>query len=161
MRITICHRRWLKKRVDTSKTPLQLPSSENMVALCVIISFLLFHTLVCAGESCKQMKFRIRFCPCRSRLSVIFCWSFGVLLHVLYHATNLSKFKLQSCWQGLRHQILSTTPNIIEQSILWRNQHTFTPTTPTEVRFCFFFFSFIFFHGAVAENWTRAKLQPL
>ena len=44
----------IKERADTSKTPLQLQSSENMAALGVIISFLLFRPLVCTGESCSN-----------------------------------------------------------------------------------------------------------
>ena len=40
--------------MDTSKTPLQLQSSENMAALGAIISFLLIRPLVWAGESCRN-----------------------------------------------------------------------------------------------------------
>mgnify|MGYP000465326347 CR=1 FL=1 len=55
----------IKERADTSKTPLQLQSSENMAALQLqssenmaalgaIISFLLTRPLVWAGESCRN-----------------------------------------------------------------------------------------------------------
>ena len=44
----------IKERADTSKTPLQLQSSENMAALGAIISFLLFRPLVWTGESCSN-----------------------------------------------------------------------------------------------------------
>ena len=54
MGITICHRRWCKERVDTSKTHLQLQISENMEVLGTVISFLLFRPLVWAGESCRN-----------------------------------------------------------------------------------------------------------
>ena len=40
--------------MDTSETPLQLQSSENMAVLGAIISFLLIRPLVCSGESCSN-----------------------------------------------------------------------------------------------------------
>ena len=44
----------IKERADTSKTPLQLQSSESMAALGAIISFLFFRPLVWTGESCSN-----------------------------------------------------------------------------------------------------------
>ena len=44
----------IKESAETSKTPLQFQSSENMAALGAIISFLLFRPLVYTGESCSN-----------------------------------------------------------------------------------------------------------
>ena len=100
------------------------------------------------GWILQQIKFRKRFCPCRSRLSIIFCWSFGVLLHVLFHATSLSKSKLQSCWQELRiqqrHQILSTKVFCGETSIRLRGQPQLRCVSVSVFFFILFFFSHTF-----------------
>ena len=149
MRITICHRRWLKKRVDTSKTPLQLPSSENMAALCIIISFLLFHTLVWAGESCNKSNSENGF----ALVDHVYRSFFADRLVSCYMScsisTSLSKFKLQSCWQELRiqqrHQILSTKVFCGETNIRLRGQPQLRCVSVS------FLFSFIFFQ-IVSEN---------
>ena len=89
-----------------------LRSSTELLAKAFVNYGISVHHVVFVVLSCprvgrrimQQTSLRIRLRSCWSRLSIIFCWSFGVLLHVLFHATSLSKSKLQSRWQDLRIQ---------------------------------------------------------
>ena len=79
-----------------------LRSSTELLAKAFVNYGISIHHVVFVVLSCprvgrrimQQTLLRIRLRSCWSCLSIIFCWSFGVLLHVVCHATSLSKSKL-------------------------------------------------------------------
>ena len=70
-----------------------------------MFSFLLFRALVWAGESCSNDNSDNGFALVDHVYKSFFCWSFGVLLHDLYHATSNYNLADKTCefHNGTKH----------------------------------------------------------
>ena len=127
----------IKERADTSKTPLQLQSSENMAALGAIISFLLFRPLVCTGESCSNDNSEQSF----ALVDHVYPSFFADRLVSCYMSCST-----QPACQSLNYNLADKTCEFNNDTKYFRpkyflgSQLMFMRTTPIQVRFFFFFF---------------------